>query len=538
MAEIDVNDLASVGVIQDIPGYQLPPEAFTTGLNIRIENDAIVRGPAWTQVFGALSGAPYFAMGVRDIAGVFYYLYASLTSVYATDQSNHASVSGPSSPYAPAHGADWNGTFFGGIPVLTDGNKPPQYWPAVALATPLSDIPAWTSDLGAGAFCKAIRAFGPQLVAISPYIPGTGNLVHGILWSHSADPGTMPTSWAYGDPTKDAGLTQLPDGEAGPLVDAQMLRGIMMLYKQGSTWTMRRVGGEFIFQFDPFLVTSGILTPRCVCLTGDGKYHFVVTQDDVIVHDGNTARSVIDKRNKKYFFSALDSIAYYTTFVFAHPSKKEMWICYPSSGSTVPNKALVWNYGSGGENGIWYEQDCPFQCAVQGDLAGASETWDADTDTWDTTTDTWDTSIPRQMLVGDPAVSKIFNLDSGTQRNGVDFTGTIQRLGLSIPPNRRVPVGAGRRESGAPLVDWSSRKFIKRIWPKVQEGSVNIRLGFTDMINGATTWQAAQSFDPTNKMFLDFAFSGRGAPAIEFTVEQGSPKIYGYKIELDYSGRF
>src|SRR3974377_1675882 len=59
---IDINDLASIGVIQDEPGYQMPPEAWTIGNNVRVLDNGMRRLFGWSPIFGSnsvLTGANY-----------------------------------------------------------------------------------------------------------------------------------------------------------------------------------------------------------------------------------------------------------------------------------------------------------------------------------------------------------------------------------------------------------------------------------------------------------------------------------------------
>ena len=115
-----------------------------------------------------------------------------------------------------------------------------------------------------------------------------------------------------------------------------------MIYKQQSVWRMDYVGGQFVFRFDQVLGTSGSLTRNCIAEL-DGL-HFVVTGSDIIVHDGQSATSVLDKQSRRHFFASLDGDAYDKTFVVKNPYVNEILVCYAESGATVPNRALVWNY--------------------------------------------------------------------------------------------------------------------------------------------------------------------------------------------------
>ena len=72
---------------------------------------------------------------------------------------------------------------------------------------------------------------------------------------------------------------------------------------------MRYVGGNTVFTIDRLFSEHGILAPRCFAEFGDGM-HFVVTHGDVIVHDGNTARSIANDIVRNHIFDEIDSVYY------------------------------------------------------------------------------------------------------------------------------------------------------------------------------------------------------------------------------------
>lgn len=530
MPDYDVNDLASVGLILDVPSYQLPPEAWTGAENVRLIDDGITKGATWATLLDTSAAAPYYVQAVRTSALAQWLVYCDLNSVYAWDGTSVADITGPSAPYATVNGYDWVGTTLAGIPVLTNNVKPPQYWTNLNLASDLADLPGWTAALGANSYCRSIRAFGPYLVAMNVTIAATTHQ-HAVLWSHPADPGTVPASWDYTDPTKDAGLTELSDADAGSIIDGLPLRGVFVVYKENATWLMRLVGGQYIMQFDPFLIASGILAPHCAALTGDGKYHFVATGDDIIIHDGVTAKSILDRRVRRTIFNRIDVSNYNACFCFANPQKREMWFAYPETGNTTPTRALVWNYGAGvGTDGVLYESTFTYRSACVGDILSASETWDADTDTWDSTSDVWDASSRRQAILADAAGLRLLQMDSGSQRVSSDFTATLTREDLGF---------LGQRRSGQPVVDWKARKFIRRVWIKAEGGLLRVRVGFRNTIDGTLTYSIPQDFDPTTQMYLDFTVSGRAAPSVEFSwVGAQTGTLYGFTLEVFPAGRF
>src|SRR4051812_32315763 len=132
MAEvsIEIDDVAKYGVIRDMPPYQLPPEAWSLGENVRFTDDSVSRLLGETQIFGTPGVAPYFAQYISS-ASQPWWLYTSLTKAYVYDGSSHTDITRAVGGNYGATGAlDWNGTILGGIPILNNGIDVPQYWSA------------------------------------------------------------------------------------------------------------------------------------------------------------------------------------------------------------------------------------------------------------------------------------------------------------------------------------------------------------------------------------------------------------------------
>lgn len=533
---IDINDLATIGVIKDQHPHQLPPEAWSLAQNVRYRDDFVERLLGWTQIFGTPGTAPHFALPLSTAVQAFW-LYVSLTKGYVWDGTNHTNITrqtlGVDVNYTASETRNWNGTILGGIPILNNGADVPQMWTPPVITTKLADLTNWPSTQRA----RVVRALGPILNAYNVTDSGT-NKPHLVRWSHPADPGSVPSSWDITDPTKDAGEVDLPDVNSGQIMDALPLQGNMYIYKEGSVWRQTPSGGTDIFDFKTFLETAGILGPRCVTLTGDGLFHVVLTQDDVLIHNGNSADSILAKKMKKTLFNAIDATHYLNCFLFTNPIYDEVWICYPSDGNTNPNSALIWNYRTGKMGALSEADGITFRNAMVGQIESpTSGTWASDSGAWEDDTTLWSNLERRRMLLCGTDATKFYKMDDGITRDGTSFTGTVQRTGLSI---------LGRKRGGEWIVDHEIRKLVTRIWPKVREGSVKIRVGFQDLVDGPTTWKPYVTFDPlmgtlspADGVTADTSGSGR-AVSIEITDAdtKGVWDLEGYKVELAKTGRF
>jgi hypothetical protein len=405
---------------------------------------------------------------------------------------------------------------------LNNGADIPQHWPTLSVGTKLADLPNWPSTLRAA----VVRSFGPYLIALNTLESGV-TYPHTLIWSHPADPGTVPISWDYTDPTKDAGRTALPDVGAGIIMEGLSLRGNFYIYKENSTWRMTQVGGQFIFNFATFQESSGILAPRCVAITSDGSKHVVATQDDIIMHDGNTVSSILTNRFKRYLANNIDSQNFRNSFLFSNPYRNEMVFCYPEPGFIQPNRGLMWNY-SNGQMGVFTEVDVNYRNAAYGQIETASaETWDGGTTTWADFDGSWSQISRRRVILCGTDQQKFFAFDDPTTTtfDGVPFMGKIQRESLGL---------LGRKRNGDWIVDFEKRKMLKRLWIRATGGPIAVRIGFSEQMGGLTSWSAPQNFTSTQQQYLDFFGSGR-AVSVEFAATVPF-KVLSYKLDGEQIG--
>jgi len=533
MPVVDVDDLASIGQVNDIAPYMLPPEAWTLAENIRYEKNSPTVMAGWAQVFGTPGVAPHFALPVKTPSQTWW-LYTSLTKGYVFDGVSHTNITRQTASvdvdYTANGTENWNGIVFGGVPILNNGVDVPQYWANYSTATKLAALPNWTSTLRA----KTIRSFNSYLVAFN--ITDAGTIYpHLVQWSNPASPGTVPTSWAYGNPATEGGRKDLPDVNSGEILDAMQLGAVMFIYKERSIWKMTYIGGQYIFGWDTFLADVGILAPRCVCYDPTGTRHVVVTQDDIIIHNGNTPNSILTDKQRVTLFNAINRDEIHTAFLFLNKAKDEVWFCYPEPGQTQPSRAMIWN-AKAGRGAISYASGITFRNAVLGDVEGAAEEiWSDGTDTWSEDTGPWSQIFRQKIILSSPANTKFYQLDSGSTRDGATFTATLQREDLGL---------IGRKRDGGPVNDFKNMKMVDSVWPKLTGAPIRVRVGFRDFIDGPLTWQDYTTFNPAIDMWVNTIVnetlpgSGR-AVSVEFSsVTSTVWRLDGYSMNVHVIGPY
>jgi hypothetical protein len=543
---LDINDMR--GIARDTPPYMIPPEMWEEIVNMRVVDGAIECMGGWINCFLApnLPDEPHFLMPVVN-GSQTYWLWTSLDVVYAFDGIEHQEINrGVGGAYASPGTRFWNGTVFGGLPVLNNGFDTPQYWSAFDIATPQRLLPlvGWPS----GGKIAVLRAFQNYLVGIN-YTVGGVNYPHMVKWSESVDdPGTIPQSWDHTDENRDAGEYDLVDVNSGILIDARMLGSRLFLYKERSTWAMRFIGGLPIFSFDSFSEQAGILAPRCVTTTADGRKHVVATQEDIIIHNGSSDPvSMLDKRMRRTLFNNIDSANYLNSFMFTHPSQQEVWFCYPEPGNVYPNRALVINTRTGDLYEVDKQGGVFFRNAASGDVSTAEtivgKTWATVTGTWAAAMGSWGERKLNRTIIANTDHALFHYLDGNSSfRSGESFSAYLRRTGLSL---------VGRKRTGEWIVNHEIYKFVDRLWPKIKtlynKGEyanserilTEIRIGTQETVDGPVTWQNFQPFNPSSEVVFDICASAR-AIAIEFKLPEAEPswRLEGYRLSLTPDGQF
>ena len=432
MGKVSIPKAGSIGVVRDVAAHDLPPAAWTDAKNVRFRNGSASQFLGHGRVYGDIAVEPYHVLPVQ-VGAQSYWLYAGERKIFAATIEDGAPVHTNITRQAAGNDVSykgkpnvWTSTLLSGVPILNPGNEvdPPQQWsmdPA-ARCTKLDNWPA-------GLFCKSLRAYRNFLVALNITRDGQ-NLPYMVKWSSAADPGAVPATWDEADEDQDAGETDLAEG-GDRIVDGLQLRDSFMIYKEASVWRMDYTGGPFVFSFRKVLGLSGAMNRNCI-VELDG-WHFVLTGSDVVVHDGQSATSVLDDVAREALFQDMDAAYNDRAFVFKNPFLNEVFVCYVAIGATAPNKALVWNYK---DRTVTYREMPNVHHAACGPVDNTlNNGWSSMTDPWETAQTKWNqpASIPNlvRVLMASQG-SSLLLLDSAATFDGVPVTAYLERSGLSF----------------------------------------------------------------------------------------------------------
>lgn len=233
---------------------------------------------------------------------------------------------------------EWSSTLLNGIPVFTNGLDPLMFWDGSG-----SSDAATVTDWPVGQICKAVVAFRFHLFALNVE-NGSGTFENLIVWSDAAEPGTLPASWTP-SASNEAGSAILAD-TPGRCVTGRPLGQQLMIYKPQSQYAVEYLGQQpdNIFTVRPVQRSTGALSTHCVTeIELAGPQHLVVGNDDIVLTNGVSTRSVAENRIKRFLANQVDPEFATNSFVIHDISKREVWVCVPETGSQFATVGHIWD---------------------------------------------------------------------------------------------------------------------------------------------------------------------------------------------------
>jgi len=485
-----------LGLVPDMPPLAQPPNAWTSGRNVRVNDGEIVTFPGHdlggdnanlTETWGLFtvsSPTSHYWVGVGDKG-------ASI-GAYAFDGTTFHDI-GPTVALTPARSNILTSAYLNGYLIVNSPADVPHTWD-LNVGNDLTPLVNWDANWTARGFA----AFKGFLVAINITDTGT-NYQNRVKWSDESAPGLLPGSWDETDPDTAAGEVDLADTTAA-LVAIKALRNELVLYTERECFGMALVGGSLIWRFRPISTQTGAISPRAV-----GAFqgmHAVITDNDVVVNDGQNVRSIADSRVRHFLFSQLDESNYGFAFTQVHRLQSEVWFCFPSAGNNFCDLALVWNW----TDNTWGVRDLPAGCIATADgidivglstatweTGGAAATWNLEDGAWDERA--FNALGGVLLLSGDNtntgvAGSPIYRADRGNTFNGDARPFRIERLSFS-------PEGEARTLT------------VTEVWIQATGDPFTVRIGSQNEPNGPVTWKVSRVFNPQEDKKITCRVTGR-----------------------------
>jgi len=485
MQLIPINDVGKVGIIRDTPPYQLPPNVWSNGNNVRFLDNGVKKCAGYEEVFATLPFGPYQIFPFLDNGGTYYWLAFGLnnaavwtgsawvditrqktgqlngalsatdttivlddtsyfpssgTIAIGTNETGDASTNlyeeiayganntgtntlstltvvnahpdnetvtpvgttaTGDNPYSATTAENWRVTILNGMLVATNGFDTAQMWPlssgVPSTTIPLRELKNWQASTS---YCKSISAFRTFLVGLNWQVGGV-EYPNMVKWSTEASALSPPNSWDEADATLDAGEYQLTD-TPGKIIDGLPYGDSFLIYKEDSIYIMNYVGTPYIFSFKLLSPTIGLLAKNAVAEFEGG--HFFVGNSDCYVTNGQQVTALLPNKLRREMFSDLNGDNYQKVFVAADYGRNEMLACYPAGISSIPNKAIIWNW----KDNTFSIRSIPDLYDINSGIAAITTgtTWNDHTEAWNAGAGIWGTgnydNVLKNMVFAKP----------------------------------------------------------------------------------------------------------------------------------------
>ena len=412
---------SGLGLVFDEQPQELPDGAFSGGLNVRFADGYATRFSGHAAVLNDPSAAAYHVANYPTATANFW-IHSTLAGAFADDGTTKTDITGAALTGAPVD--RFTSCVLGGVYVQNNQVQVPMFWGGDT-GTNLATVTGWDATWR----CQSLRSFKAYLLALN-VTKGASVYPSMVKWSHAAEPGTLPSSWNEADPTLDAGeqdLAETPD----KIVDGLALGDTFVVYKERSAYGMQLTSDNSIFRFFRLPGDYGMLSQNCAVQFPGG--HVVLGASDVVAHSGGEPTSILKGKVRRWLFRRIDGTNFRAAFLVANHARSEVWICYPTTGESACNEALVWNYA---EN-IFGIRTLPSATAgAFGPLAAtSSSTWATDTEAWLEDTTSWgqsDVSEADRRVILSSTATKLYLVDQSTKFDGASFTSKIERVGMAF----------------------------------------------------------------------------------------------------------
>jgi len=502
MAVYPIRNLGGIGIVKDREAYDLPPNAFSSGLNVSIDDGAICKSLGFNSLTG-LSDIKYGCGWLNSVESSHIYV--------KYDNSIHR----------------WNGSTLSGFDLGIVNNGTDYYQsesvgthillnngidvPFVASPndTSFSSLSNWDSTWRT----KVVKVYKNFLVAIGIQ-KGATEYPMMIKWSGEIEPNSTTANWDETDITSLAGENTIAGGD-GKILDIEELGDQMLIYTPSSVWSMQLIGGQFVFIFRKVFSDTGLASVGAV-KEFDGK-HFCVSVDDIYIHNGITKKSVADGRVIKSLQRESDDPS--AIKVHKDSINKSMLVCYKTKSSASLNMAWVWNWVSD----TWTKIELPGVVNLfTAPRLGSPVLFDDMSETYNSSSWTYSSLSPKNLeeqLLWTRSDGLVDVYGSSFTHNGSNYTSYVEQSFIDLDEL----VGQGT----------SGINQLKRIYPQISgEGDITIRTGGANSPRGAVSWNDPVTYSINGGHKLDVRTTKRYLAIRLESSGSGSWRLTGWDLDI------
>lgn len=519
---INVRGIGEVGVISDVAAWELPPNGLTDGRNFRVMSGKIqasggskkdnvkYRARDWDGQIGSWDDSKEYGWGSGSSAsGKIGHLLQS--SDFEGNSKWLACTSKTVESYSENEfeiildiGRDineqsWTSCQIGQVTFLNNPSINPVYFTDWSTGSEDAIKLPWVAggdswedrDVSARMICSHKNfLFAMGMTEPDPVNGGTAYYEDRVRWSHPCDPNGIPYTWEGPDvdPSSLAGYLTL--GRGGRIIGAESLRDSFVIYSEKALNVLDFTGDALVWRRRTLTQNAGLVS-RDGLVEVSGRHYFI-SNEDIIVFDGNNAQSILHGRLRKRFGSTLNEDARNASFAVHHKMMGEIWFCVAEEGYDQPNVAYVYNY----RDNTWALRDLStertFTHAAYGVQPTATYEWGAWEGLWADERATWATANRQAFdgaLIG-ASGPDVYNLDTqNPEEEGL--TTFIERTHM-------------------PIVGHDDVSTITRVYPLVEgKTPVKVSVGSHHYAGDGARWAGdKREFSPSTDRKVDVRTSG------------------------------
>jgi hypothetical protein len=433
MPILNIRELGSIGVVSDIAPWDLPPAAFSDGMNFRL-----VSGKAQTAGgIEAISTVAGMDIGhitqSTDLMGSSSWLVCGEDAILLFDGTDFVALAGAAARQIKAginvDASRWTSASIGNVTFFNNPDFNPFYWVDTDGTSPggLQLLPwhigeeTW-EDVGMS--CNIMRAHKNFLFALGMKTPN-GQFNDMLHWSHPAEPNGIPFSWRPTIEQPDSIAGSLSLGRGGAIVGGESLRDSFVIYSEEALNVMDFTGDALGWRRRAVSETAGLVNPHAIVEVKGN--HMFFTGDDVLSFDGNSMGSLMHNRLRKRLAANLNNDKLSRSWAAHYQAHSEVWFGVPEDGADYPNRAYCFNYRDNTWSIRSLEKEVVHARAGR-EPKSAYLTWDKAVTRWDDELGSWTQAGDRpfkEVMFG-LASEVVHDLDptiSTAGGGGVDYSG-------------------------------------------------------------------------------------------------------------------
>jgi hypothetical protein len=512
MPTAKIRALSQYGVLTDVDSFNLPPNAFSRGVNVRFKNGSVNRAEVFRRVPITLAqtGPRYLTSNLPtsgyDLLYIGYFngrVYEVVNNVQTNVSIAGYADSTSELKYTSCHLAD---VFY-----INRGDRVP--WSRRVTDGIFLTLANWNANWR----CQVLRAAGGALCAFN-ITEGATNFPTKIRTSTFATVNTVPASWDETVPGTIATANILSEME-GPITDAQNFGEGLVVYGLNEAWAMTPTTSTDVWDYRKLPFSKGAISSNCTVEVGG--VHYVFGLNDIWRHDGVSEQSIVEGKTKRYIFDNLNVAKSHRCHVAYDAKRKLIRFHYVSgddrlgfSGAEGCNRAAVFDL----TEQTWTFDDLPFVFGVAVANLSVGATWASVVGTWDTMGSTWldldDTLKKSLCMLGDSNTP--YNLQLSLYAFDDQGAGSIVPYDVDANATK----GWLLEHDGIDLDELpevenlQGYKVADVIYPQARIETTGAQpimftFGVSDGYNTPVEYATAQSYDAVDNVRCDFGLGGR-----------------------------